>query len=45
MDWKVNENFTLSFVAAFADPGRAGGAVFDRTETFAYGMIFAAYSF
>jgi hypothetical protein len=36
-DWTVNDNFTLSFVAAFASPGKAVEAVFDRNEDFWYG--------
>jgi len=45
MDWKVNANFTFSFVAAFADPGRLVEQAYDRTKTFAYGMIYLAYSY
>jgi hypothetical protein len=45
MDWKVNKNFTFSFVAAFADPGRLVEQVYGRTKTFWYGMVFLAYSY
>jgi hypothetical protein len=45
MDWSVNDNFIMSFVAAIADPGDAVEASSGRTDTFLYGMIFAAYSF
>ena len=45
VDWKVNENFTVSFVGAFANPGRAVQQAFDRTKNFAYGMIYVAYSY
>jgi len=45
MDWTVNDNVTLSFVAAAADPGKAVEQSSGRTDTFWYGMIFAAYSF
>ena len=45
MDWKVNENFTFSFVAAFADPGELVEQVYGRTRNFAYGMIYLAYSY
>ena len=31
VDWKVNANFTVSFVGAFADPGNGGAAV-DRSH-------------
>jgi len=44
-DWKVNANFILSFVAAFANPKDAVEQKFGRTDTFTYGMIYAAYSF
>lgn len=44
-DWSVNKNFMLSFVAAVADPGKAIEQAYGRTDTFIYGMIFAAYSF
>jgi hypothetical protein len=45
MDWSVNDNFVVSFVAAYADPGRAVQQSSGRTDSFIYGMIFAAYSF
>jgi hypothetical protein len=45
MDWKVNGNLTLSFVAAVADPGKVIELTSGRTDTFIYGMVFAAYSF
>ncbi len=45
MDWSINDNFLVSFVAAVADPGRAVEESSGRTDTFIYGMIFAAYSF
>ena len=45
MDWSVNDNFILSFVAAAAEPGDAIEQSSGRTNTFWYGMIFAAYSF
>ncbi|HEY5806747.1 MAG TPA: hypothetical protein VIT67_02200, partial [Povalibacter sp.] len=45
MDWKLNDHFTLSFVAAIADPGSAIQQSSGRTDTFYYGMIFAAYSY
>ena len=44
-DWKVNKNFTLSFVAAFADPKEAVRQAYDRTKNFSYGMIYLAYSY
>jgi hypothetical protein len=45
MDWKLNQNFTLSFVAAFANPGPAFEQAFDRTKNFTYGMVYVAYAF
>lgn len=45
MDWTVNDNFIVSFVAAIAEPGDAVEQSSGRTDTFYYGMIFAAYSF
>jgi hypothetical protein len=45
MDWSVNGNFIVSFVAAVAEPGDAIEQASGRTDTFIYGMIFAAYSF
>ncbi len=45
LDWSVNKNLILSFVAAIADPGKAIEQSSGRTDTFTYGMFFAAYSF
>jgi hypothetical protein len=45
MDWKVNKNFTFSFVGAFANPEKAVRQAFDRTKNFAYGMIYLGYSY
>jgi alginate export protein len=45
MDWSVNENFTLSFVFALADPGAATQQSSGRTDTFVYGMVFVAYKY
>ena len=44
-DWKINKNFTASFVAAYADPGKAVQQAFDRTKNFTYGMVYVGYSF
>jgi hypothetical protein len=44
-DWKINKNFTLSLVGAFADPHAAAQQAFNRTSNFAYGMVYIAYSF
>jgi hypothetical protein len=45
MDWKINQNFTASLIAAYADPGTAVQQGFDRTKNFTYGMIYLAYSY
>ena len=45
VDWKVNANFTVSVVGAFADPGKAVQQTTGRTKNFAYGMVYVAYSF
>jgi hypothetical protein len=45
LDWKVNDNVTLSVVGAYADPGKAVQQAIDRTKNFAYGMVFVAYSY
>ena len=45
MDWTVNDNFTVSFVVALAEPGDAVEQSSGRADTFLYGMVFAAYSY
>jgi hypothetical protein len=44
-DWKINDNFTLSVVVAYADPEEAVKQATGRTKNFAYGMVYVAYSF
>ena len=44
-DWKINKNFTASFVAAYADPQDAVRQASGRTKSFVYGMVFLAYSY
>jgi hypothetical protein len=44
-DWEINHAFTVSFVAAFADPQAAVQQAFGRTENFAYGMVYVAYRY
>jgi hypothetical protein len=44
-DWKLNDNFTLTFVGAYADPGKAVQQFSGRTKNFAYGMVYVGYSF
>jgi Alginate export len=45
VDWKLNRNFTISLVGAYADPGRAVQQFSGRTKNFAYGMVYVGYSF
>jgi hypothetical protein len=45
VDWKLNANFTLSLVGAFADPGGLVEQLYGRTKTFTYGMVYLAYSY
>jgi hypothetical protein len=44
-DWKLNSNFTVSFVAAFGHPQAAAEQGFGRTDDFTYGMVYVAYSY
>ena len=44
-DWKINGNFTASFVAAYANPQDAVAQAFARTKNFAYGMGYLAYTY
>jgi hypothetical protein len=44
-DWRLNSNFTISLVGAFADPGQAVEQSSGRTRNFGYGMVYVAYSY
>ena len=44
-DWKLNSNFTVSLVAAFANPQDAASQGYGRTSNFSYGMLYVAYAF
>jgi hypothetical protein len=44
-DWKLNQNFTISFVGGFADPGEAVRQTSGRTTNFGLGMLYFAYTF
>jgi hypothetical protein len=44
-DWKANKNFTLSFIAAYANPKAAVEQAFGRTSDFYYGMVYVAYAY
>ncbi len=45
LDWKINKNFTASFVGAYNNPGELVAQAFDRTKNFSYGMVYLAYSY
>jgi hypothetical protein len=45
VDWSLNDNIIVSFVAAFADPQEAAEQGYGRTSNFTYGMIYVAYSY
>jgi hypothetical protein len=45
VDWKINKNFTASFVGAFANPRAGVQQATGRTQNFRYGMVFLAYSY
>ena len=42
VDWNVNNNFVVSFVLAFASPGKAVEQATGRTQNFKYGMVYVA---
>jgi hypothetical protein len=44
-DWKLNQNFTVSLVLAYADPGKAVQQASGRTKNFAYAMVYFGYGF
>jgi hypothetical protein len=45
VDWKINGNFTASFLLAYAEPHKAIEQGFGRTDAFTYGMVYLAYAF
>jgi hypothetical protein len=45
VDWKINKNFTVSVVGAYANPGKLVEQAYGRTKDFAYGMVYLAYSY
>jgi hypothetical protein len=45
VDWKINKNFTTSFVLATADPRAALEQGYQRTEKLNYGMVYVSYSY
>lgn len=44
-DWKVNSNFTVSVIAAMADPKEAAEQGYGRSSTFTYGMVYLSYAY
>ena len=44
-DWELNDNFSLSVVAAWAKPGAAVTQALGRTDNFHYGMLYLTYSY
>jgi hypothetical protein len=45
VDWKINSNFTASFVLAYAEPGDAIDEALDLTESLKYGMVYLTYAY
>jgi len=45
VDWQLNSNFLVSFVAAFANPQEAAEQGYGRTSNFTYGMVYVGYAF
>jgi hypothetical protein len=45
VDWKVNSNFSVSLIGAFANPGDGVQQATGRTKNFGYGMVYLGYSF
>jgi hypothetical protein len=45
VDWKLNKNFTVSFIGAYGDPGKAVQQSSGRTKNFGYGMLYIGYSY
>ena len=45
VDWKMNDNFTVSVLGAYANPQKAVTEATGRTKNFAYGMVYVAYSY
>jgi hypothetical protein len=45
IDWKLNSNFSVSLVGAYANPGEAIVQNSGRTKNFGYGMVYIGYSY
>jgi hypothetical protein len=44
-DWSLNDNFTVSLVAAIAKPQDAVQQLTQRTKNFRYGMVYVSYAY
>ena len=44
-DWKINANFTATFVLAYAKPQKGFEQATGRTHPFSYGMVYVAYAY
>ena len=44
-DWKLNSNFTTSFVLAYGNPQEALAQGYQRTSNFTYGMAYLSYAY
>ncbi len=45
MDWKINTNFSASFLLAWTSPGEVVKQLYGRTQDFTYGMLYFQYSY
>jgi hypothetical protein len=45
LDWKASRLFSMSFVLARNNPGKAAEEAFDRTKDFKYGMAYLNFSY
>jgi hypothetical protein len=44
-DWKLNDNFSVMVIAAYANPQDAVAQALGRTKNFTYGMIYVTYAY
>lgn len=45
LDWSLNDNISVSLIAAMANPQEAAAQGFQRTSNFTYGMLYVSYTF
>jgi len=45
LDWKLNKHFSMSVVAATADPGKGVEEAYGRTKRFLYALVFLGYRY